>query len=457
MSEKLDTELRGHHPHSPSSLQSSEACAHFENEQRESAAATAGTLQHKAAETRDLSILEDAEQVAAVNRALALEDASIAELRLTLVDAATSTTSEVVSRVHDEVVTLDVISVKEEYLAVCSEHIENVKVGVAESTEVVQGAGFTRTRKVYEEIWEKWFGITGGFPDNVLMAGPLGIILDWKFGKELVTPTAENLQGKAYAAAAFERWVNLEEIKVVFFHPHIEIDLDGQTRSMPEYTHVFKREDCERIELELRTVIAKKKLAKETGFSGPIKATPKTSLCLWCAKKADCDALGALMVLGASKHKEIEVPDVFNPNQLTKPEDYAKAYKFANTFEAVAKAIKKRVTDAALTEGVLVPGYELTRRTERILGAPSDVKRVLIEGGFITSDEYDNCATIPITKVEDKVKSKAAKGKGAARLRQFEEALTEAGLLTRDPGYMYLREVRNSKDVAVEEKPLNIR
>lgn len=442
MSEKLNTELRGHHPHSPSSLQSSEACAHFENEQRESAAATAGTLQHKAAETRDLSILDDPEHIAAVNRALVLEDSCIAEL--------TQLAGEVTS-------------VKEEYLAVCIDHVEEVEAGRAERTETIQGAGFIRTRRVYESIWEKWFGITGGFPDNVLMAGPLGIILDWKFGKELVTPTRENLQGKSYAAAAFEKWPQLQVIKVIFFHPHVEVDLEGNTSLMPEYTHVFNRSDCEAIELELRTVIARKKLAKETGFDGPIPATPKTSLCLWCAKKATCPALGNIMVLGASKHREIAIPEVFNPMHLSKPADYARAYQFANLCELISKAIKARVTDAALTEGVEVKDeasglhYELTKRTERQLGAPSAVKAVLIEKGFITEQEYDDCANIPITKVEERIKAKAAKGKGAARLREFEAELTDAGLLTRSDGYFYLREVKNQKLVAVEEKPLNIR
>ena len=449
MTEKLPTELRGHHPHSPSSLQSSEACAHFENEQRESAAATAGTLQHRAAETRDLSILDDPEHVAAVNRALALEDSCIEELRY-FIDA---------TSVEDGLkkIPVEVVSVKEEYLAVCADHIEDVETGRAERYETVKGAGFIRTRRSYESVWEKWFGITGGFPDNVLMAGPLGIILDWKFGKELVTPTRENLQGKSYAAAAFEKWPRLQEIKVIFFHPHVEVDLEGNTCQMPEYTHIFNRSDCEAIELELRTVIARKKLAKETGFNGPVSATPKTSLCLWCAKKALCPANGRLMVLGASKHREIEVPDVFNPCELTKPEDYAKAYKFANAFELVAKAIKARCTEAALTENVVIPGFELTKRTERQLGAPSAVKAVLIEKGFITEQEYDDCANIPITKVEDRIKAKAAKGKGAARLREFEAELTDAGLLTRSDGYFYLREVKNQKLVAVEEKSLNIR
>ena len=71
-STNLPANDRGHHPDSPSSLQSTAACAHFENLQRETAAAAAGTLQHHAAETRDLSKLDEQEQVDAVNRCIAI-------------------------------------------------------------------------------------------------------------------------------------------------------------------------------------------------------------------------------------------------------------------------------------------------------------------------------------------------------------------------------------------------
>lgn len=414
------TQTRGHHPHSPSSLQSSEACAHFVNEQRDSAASKAGTLQHQAAETRDLSVLEDQEQVAAVERALALEDSCIERLRY-------------LASEHD---LGEVEIVKEEYLPVCEFN-----------REIVTGPDWER----------EWLGITGGYPDVVLKLKHIGIILDWKFGKHYVTPTAANLQGKAYAAGAFEKWPELEEITVIFFHPYLEVAEDGQVCPRDEYTHTFLREDRDRIELEIRTVIERKKIAQKDGLhSTQIKPTPKTDLCLWCANKALCPENGRLMVLGASKHKDIQVPDVFNPTLLTKPEDYAAAYRFANQFEIVAKAIKKRVTDAAVTEGVDVTGFEITRRRERTLGDSSQVKRVLIEGGFLTEDEFDDCANVPITKVEEKIKLKAGKGKGALRLREFEEALTEAGLLTVGDGYLYLRETKGEKKPAVDEKPLSI-
>lgn len=409
------TTTRGHAPHSPSSLQSSEACSHYQSENRDSAASLAGTLQHRASETGDLSILDDPEQVEAVKRYLSI----VAKWRTFL---------------RAQGAEIEVL--KEVYLS------------VGDEIEI-------------DEEGNPWKGITGGYPDDVLLGtfpsgDQLAVIIDAKFGKHLVTPTASNMQGISYVRALMEKYPRIEEVCVQFFHPARERGPEGQIEELPEYTHTFERKEYTEMELRIRTIIARKKLAKSQGlFSTEVPPTPKTDLCIWCAKKALCPANGKLMVLGATKHKDIQVPDVFNPTLLTKPEDYATALKFANQFELVAKAIKKRVTDAALTEDVHVPGFELTRRRERNLGDFSQVKRVLIEGGFLTEEEFDNCANVPITKVETAIKAKALKGKGAVRLREFEEALTEAGLLTMGDGYMYLREVKGDK-VAVEEKTLSI-
>lgn len=445
--QKLDTQTRGHHPHSPSSLQSSEACAHFENEQRDSAASVAGTLQHKAAETRDLSILDDPEQVAAVERALAIEDAWIE--RLSAFD------EEARERAHETGFNYtgherlpDVV--REKYLPVDAAHVEVVLSGLEESDD---GA-----RSVSSYRQEKWRGITGGYPDTVLVQPATGeaAILDWKFGRHPVTPTKDNMQGRAYAAGVFEAFPSVEKVTVVFYHPYLEVNDAGEPSPNPDYTHTFLREEREFIELQVRTFVARKKLAIAEGFHGSIAPTPKTDLCLWCAKKATCPALGSLMVLGASKHKEITVPDVFNPTELTKPEDYAAAYRFANQFELVAKSIKRRVTDAAMKDGVDVPGFKLTRRKDPEITNVSELKRVAVEKFGVTSEEFDNCANVPITKIDAAIKAKAPKGKGAPTVKAFRDAAQEAGALVMGEGYLYLREVSKEEKPAIEEADLVI-
>jgi hypothetical protein len=137
MTTELDTQTRGHHPHSPSSLQNSEACPHFVNHQSDSAASQAGVLQHKAAETRDLSILNgNAEQEEAVTRYIEQEDGWIAALR----DAGA--------------VSVEVI--REQYLAVGGD-------------------------VVLDEHGNPWTGITGGYPDLALIGTSYSADPRWGF------------------------------------------------------------------------------------------------------------------------------------------------------------------------------------------------------------------------------------------------------------------------------------
>jgi hypothetical protein len=434
---ELNTESRGHHPHSPSSLQSSEACAHFENEQRDSAASKAGTLQHKAAETRDLTILEDPEQVAAVERALQVEDQWIG--LLTVVDEWEAPEhGETGPTLQQAAVPPDVV--REKYLPVDASHVERVLVG---------------------DVWQEWRGVTGGYPDTVLVQPMTGeaAILDWKFGKQWVTPTEDNMQGRAYAAGVFEEFPAVQRVTVIFNHPYLEVGEDGEPQPRPEYQHTFDRSERDFIELQVRTFVAKKKKAKAEGLNtSSIPATPKTDLCLWCANKAECKALGQLMVLGASKHKDIPVPAAFNPADLIVPEDYAAAYRFANQFELVAKSIKRRVTDAAVKEGIEVPGFKVTRRSEPSVTNVSELKRVAVEQFGVTPEEFDNCASVPITKIDEAIKAKAPRGKGAPTVKAFRTAAQEAGALVVGEGYLYLREVKKSasEPEAVVEADLDI-
>lgn len=410
------TVSRGHHPDSPSSLQSSEACAHFSQEDRDSEASKAGTLQHAAAETGDLSILEDQEQVAAVHRYLSVVEKWRQELR--------------------RLGAVKIEDVREVYLSVGDD-------------------------VVVDEEGRVWKGVTGGFPDNILVGtfengDQLGVVVDAKFGKHLVSPTSDNMQGISYSRAAMEKWPCITEVVCQFYHPYIEVDDEGEIKELPQYTHVFLRAEYDRLELLIRATVAKKKLAKATGFCGPVPAKPKTDLCLWCDQKAECRALGALMVLGASKHKEIVVPDVFNPAELTKPEDYAEAYRFANQFELVAKSIKRRVTDAAVKDGIEVPGFEIARRREPSIENPSELKRIAIEQFGVTEAEFDACVNVPITKIDAAIKAKAPKGKGAPTVRDFRAAAEQKGALKMGDGYLYLREVKGEKASGTIEKDLDI-
>lgn len=443
MTEQLDTQTRGHHPHSPSSLQSSEACAHFENEQRDSKASKDGVLQHKAAETRDLSILDDPEHVKGVTRALQVEDEWIDIL--TDVEASYSRAGE-----PEPTEVLPKI-IQEQYLPVDGKHVEPQESQELEEDKLTG-------EKILFDRYREWHGITGGYPDTVLLQLRSGraAILDWKFGKEWVTPTRDNMQGRAYAAGVFEAFPSVKSVTVVFYHPHLEVNDEGEVYQKDEYTCTFTRDELDFIRLQIHTIIAKKKLAREQGLNNSeIPQTPKTSLCIWCAHKARCKALGALVVLTMSKHKPLDCPEVINPGELRTAEDYGKAYKFANFLEPLAKSIKKHITEAAVKGGVDVDGFEIARRRDSEVVDPSKLKQIAVENFGVTEAEFDKCVSVPITKIDDVIKAKAPPRKGAPTVRAFRDAATRAGALKIGEGYFYLKEVKGEK-TAIQEKDLDI-
>jgi hypothetical protein len=390
-----DTPKRGHHPDSPSSLQATAQCPHFANQDRESEASVAGTLQHLAAEKRDLSLLDDESHVAAVTRAIALEDATINALRGSFV----------------------VEVIREQYLPVCA-----------------------------DEKRGEWEGITGGYPDTLLLASSreseqaLAVLLDWKFGKHLVTPTRLNLQGIAYALAVFQKYAKVAEVKVVFFHPHIEVS--GQ---LPEYTHIFSREDVPDMELKIRFVLAQKEAAKR----GEVPAHPSANLCVWCAKLATCEAVRRIATVTSAKYESLVVPEEVRPAYISLPEDMRKAHVLASTLEKFCKAVKARVRDAVITEGAEVPGLKPVTKADREIVSIAAVRDVALQHG-VTVEQFESCLSITLGAVEEAVKKTAPRGKGAAAVREFASALDDVGAVKKGKPYTYLVEgksIDNAIDV----------
>lgn len=389
--ELLDTQTRSHHPHSPSSLQSSEACPKFLNEDRESEAAAAGTLQHKATEKHDLTILEDEDQVNAVKLCLEYE----AQVR--------------------------------------NWFVENFSMPPLELREVYLPVG---KDVITDDKGNKWDGVTGGFPDIVLysLTNKYAHVLDWKFGKEPVTETKSNLQGISYALGVFQMFKQIDRVCVHFVAPY----QDWGDEHIEKYVHEFKRSEIPQLELRIRTVIARK-------LSTNAQPSPRTDLCLWCARKGECPALAAVALQVSSKYHQFVVPDVVDPTALTLPEQYSMLYDYADQFGDWVKAVKKRIVDAAVTEGVAVPGYSIVRRQDRTVESLGLFKQAALKNG-VSEQEFFETLTVSITKVEELVKSKAQKGEGAAAVRQLASDLDELGAVGKaDPAY-HLRKIKTPAD-----------
>lgn len=390
----LDTATRSHHPDSPSSLQASEACPCFENEQRESPAAAKGTLQHKAIETRDFSLLNgDEEMTAAVQKAIEYEDAIVNWFRTEL--------------------NIDPIVEKEKYLAV--------------GDDIVRDA-----------TGREWKGVTGGFPDTLIYSLQAGHahVPDWKMGAVPVTPTKDNVQGIAYALGTFQ--LLGPKIKFVTVHFYAPYQGWSNEQQLELYVHTFSREDIPAMELRIRTIIARKK-------NPNAKPSPKVDLCLWCVKKGTCDALHAAIIPLEGKYEALVAPGVVPPHQLSLPSQFAAALKFAGQVEAWAKAVKHRCADVVKSEGIDVPGYKLVRRADRVIKSVSAFREAAIKNGM-SAEEFFETLSVSFGPIEAAVKAKAAKGQGAAAVRQLNSDLEELGATVEGNPYFFLKEDRKPKE-----------
>lgn len=428
---QLDTAQRGHHPDSPSSLQASEACPLFENEQRDSQASKDGVLQHKAAETRDLSILDGNESwIGAVNRCIELEDQEIAAL------ARPHTTWE---GDYEGLPTV----IREKYLHV--------------------GDDLVIDRSARPQL-RVWVGVTGGYPDTLLVdiAGYSATVIDFKFGKIPVTPTKDNLQGMAYALATLEAYPTLAHVKVVFFAPHQMWDEETQKS---KYVHTFTRADMPAMENRIRTVIKRKHEAKAaleaSGGRDWSAAQPRHDLCVWCNLKGRCTKNLELVVQAGVKHEVATIPPQFTTIEISTPEQIAAAYKAVAHLEPILKAIKKRCTELALTQDNMLPdGWKIVRRQDREITSLEAVIEAAKRHG-VKKKELEAIFTIPISKVETLIKSKAEKGLGAAAVRGFSETLEELGAVQLSPPVHFLQEVKTpaekpNVETSSIEAPINI-
>lgn len=400
MAEAVAPVERGHHPDSPSSLQASEACPQFENEQREEtedSASAKGTLQHTAVETGDLNLLHgDEAMVSAVEKCFAYRHRVVEYFK--------------------EAGAPCVVTVKEKYLPVGDD-------------------------VVTDKNGRKWRGITGGYSDDILLSLTLGEahVLDWKFGAVPVTPTADNVQGFAYVLGVFADYPQLRLVTMHFFAPYQNWSDEDQERL---YIHTFTRADIPRMELRIRTIIA----AKKSAHSKPVA---KVDLCLWCAKKGDCPANRAAIIPLEGKYQDLVCPDVVAPHQLALPSQFAAAYQFAGQVEKWAKAVKARCTDAALKDGIEIPGYTIVRRQTRSIQS----MRLLIAGARkngVRIRELFDIIDVPLTKLEKLVKLKAGDGEGARAIRQLASDLEESGATAKGLPYHFLRESKSPADQSID-------
>lgn len=379
-------EERPHHPYSPSSLQSLEACSYYLNRQQKTkhARTIAGDKGHKSVETGvDDATLSD-DDLLAVAEAADFSAARKAQMELSG----------------------PVTELKELYLP-----IDDLVFDDAEST-------------------------TAGYCDLALVSHDrkYAELIDYKFGYWSVEGAKNNLQALAYILGLFKHIPTLERIAFFFKLPNID-----QVTS----TEVT-RDQIPAIYLRIQVVVEKARIArKDPTFSN---AKPHCPLCSFCAHLGTCPKVESLMLQVAQKFYPLEFPNDITPMQIQDRHNTGLAMRLAQVAKAWAESYRSRQTARVIEgEADLPEGHHLeTRQGNREVVNQEAFKQVALR--FITPEEYASLCPVPgFGDIEEKINAKAVKGTKKATLKNFADLLEAEKAVSRGQPYSFLK-VTNDRE-----------
>jgi hypothetical protein len=408
------TEERPHHPYSPSSLQSLEACAYFRNRQQkvQHERTVAGERGHRSVETGvDDSRLTDADLLA-VAEASDFAAARKAQMQLDADLWAKEQKDKfgLLPKKYPEVEEL-----KELYLP-----IDDLVFDDAEST-------------------------TAGYVDLLLLSHDrkYAELIDYKFGYWSVEDAKNNLQALAYILGVFKKFPTVERIKFFFKLPNVD-----QVTS----TEVT-REQIPAIYLRIQVVVARAREARrDSTFS---KAEPRCPLCCFCDNLGKCPKVEAMMLNVAKKYFALEWPADITPMRVQDPHNTSLALRLAQVAKAWAEAYRSRINERVLSGDAAMPeGYMLERRqgNREVVDIPK-FKEVALR--FLTPEEYAAICPPPgFGAVEELINIKSPKGTKKTTLKNFGDLLESEKAVARGQPYSFLK-IQNDRDKAKEKREGN--
>lgn len=271
-------------------------------------------------------------------------------------------------------------------------------------------------------------GLTFGTADRVIVRKTGVDLIDLKNGRIPVTDAEHNVQGLAYTCGVFERFPKAQWVRVHFMSPRID-ELS---------VHVFRRAQLDRIKADLHRIVARCRLWDET--RNPDLLRPSEKVCLYCGFKKDCPKMGQISALVAKKYEPLEVVDEVHSSQITDPERMGRALTLARILEKWCESVKRHALRMA-DDGTPIPGYRIAERAGATeINNPVLAYEVLVKAGLEPMDIM-HAAKLSRSKLEEAVKAKAPRGKGAAAVRELNAALAGAECLTSGDPVRYLARV----------------
>lgn len=373
----MNDEQRPHHPFSPSTLGSLEACPCYQSQQ--------SATPH--------------ERTTAGTRAHAVVESGIDDERLSDDDA--------------------------EAAVFCMEFIAQRRQ--------LMGAGAIQLTEEYFPVDNLEFGdvgaTTAGYADAALLdaARENGEIIDHKFGNHKVENAATNLQGIGYFLGLMHRYPTLKQVRVFFVQPLVNYVTDA----------IFKREQVPELLLRVRAVVERARIARSSGSFE--NATPTTPNCLFCANVGRCPALLKLALHVGKKFAPLLVPESVDSALILDPRQTKQALQLAGVLKVWAEGFRQSVTNRVLCGDAIVPeGYKLASSSSKrvILDEEKYRATALLH---LTSEEYQATLSPSLTKVEKIISAKAPRGQKTAAVDSFGLAAEIAGAVKPGEPFTFLK------------------
>jgi hypothetical protein len=391
MSEQI--EQRVHHPYSPSSLQSLEACPCYLSKDSQHVRTIIGTIAHEVTDTR-----EDDNRLADDDSAAAAECIDFYDRRKTLMEDRRA--QELIRRTGVP----PIVELRETYL----------RADDCVFDDVVHG---------------KVVATTAGYVDRALVWGAEAELFDWKFGMWPVESAENNLQGIAYTIGLMRHYLHLQRVTFFFKQPLI-----GSLTSA-----TFERKDIPALFLRVQTVVARARQARALAKAGDWSmANPMVPACNFCANLGICPKVAAFACHVGKKFYPVGLPDDISPNKVMAPDQTALAMRLADLMKTWSGSFRTQVTDRVLRGAAQCPpGYHITTSSRRSVVDSDKFKSEALR--FLTKEEFDSTLSIEFGGVEEKISEKSPRGQKKATVELFKKALIDSGAVVQGEPYAFLR------------------
>lgn len=413
-----DTETRGHHPYSPSSLSNREACPCFQSRHEQHVRSIIGTIAHRATETR-----EDENELSDEDSILVAECLDFYDRRKQLFD------EERIRAINEWAAPRN--------KAPRPAQIKKLFPPVIENKETY--------RPVDECRFDDAEGTTAGYFDREIISWDRkhAEIFDWKFGNWAVDSAADNVQGWAYVIGSFRANPTLERIKFWFFQPTLNIKTFAD----------FTRADIPKMLLRIQKIVADARIAKNKLDAGDwSSARPSCPNCNFCARIGECKAVLTFACKVGAKFSPLEIPENITPSRILEPNQTSLALRLAAVLSVWANAFRSVTTNRILQQQAdLPPGYTLTSSSRRSIVSADKFKAIALQ--YLTEKEFIESLSIEFGAIEKVISDKSPRGSKKSTIEAFQQALLEGGAVQKGEPFAFLRAENNSAKEKTQTEP----